>query len=136
MSKTYLIATKHAQFAEREYEPDSTIIDPWRYIPHDRARKVVRLGENKPALISVLVPSRGRPDWLQQTVGTAYKHATHDRRVEFIIYLDEDDERLETYRMQTRFAARTGLQDMITLLVRPRVLLSECWNVCAEESKG
>lgn len=136
MSKTYFIATKHAQFAEREYEADATIIDPWRYIPHDRGGRVVRLGENKPALISILVPSRGRPDWLHRTVFSAFQRATHPKRIEVVIYLDEDDERLETYNMQLRFAIQPALRDQLKLLVRPRALLSECWNVCAQEAKG
>jgi hypothetical protein len=136
VGKTYFIATKHSQFAEQEFESDATVIDPWRYIPEQAAGRVRRLGENKPPLISVLLPSRGRPDMLHRTIFTAFQTATHPHRIEFIVYLDEDDERLESYTMQIYFAVKVALQQQLRLLIRPRALLSECWNECAKVARG
>ena len=134
MSKLYFVATKHAQFAERDYEPDATIIDPWRYIPPRAAGRVRRLGEHKPALISVLLPSRGRPDWLGRALGTAHKTATFPKRMEFIVRLDEDDSLLDAYYNGDGLY-RPHVQ-RVANLVGPRTLLSACWNECYEESQG
>lgn len=137
MSKVYFVATKHQQYATAEYEPGSVIIDPWRYIPTTKAACVHRVGENKPPLISVLVPSRGRPDWLARTIRTAYDTATHQRRVEFVIWIDEDDTDDIDYAFKARFSGPQDLPDgLIRILRGPRTLLSECWNRCAEQARG
>ena len=134
--KTSFIATKHDLFRNYIFEPGTTVIDPWRYVSDGPNWKVKRLGENKPALISILVPSRGRPDWLQRTVATAFMTAVHPRRIEFVIYLDEDDARLESYTLQLRFAMKSEFEANLRMIVKPRALLSECWNVCAKKAKG
>lgn len=137
LSKVYFVATKHAQYATADYEPDSVIIDPWRYIPTTKAARVHRVGENKPPLISVLVPSRGRPDWLARTIRTAYNTATYQRRVEFVIWLDDDDTDDIDYALKARFSGPADLPDgLIRILRGPRTLLSECWNRCAEHARG
>jgi glycosyl transferase/beta-hydroxylase protein BlmF len=89
---------------------------------------VHRLGQNKPELISVLVPSRGRPVPLMQMAVSALQTATHQRRIEIVVRLDEDD--AENYR--PRIHEGHGVR----YLVGPRALLSECWNECAAVAKG
>jgi len=137
VSKIFVIATKHEVYANMAYEPGSTIIDPWRYIPETAAAKVWRIGENKPTLISVLVPSRGRPDLLARTIRTAYETATHQRRVEFVVWLDEDDSSDLDYAFKARFSApEEYATDLIRIIRGERRLLSECWNICAEHARG
>jgi hypothetical protein len=97
-------------------------------IPDQPGVTVRRLGENRPALISVLVPSRGRPDGLMKMIVSAAKMATHERRVEFIVRLDFDDPKLEEY-----FWPRL---EGVTYIQGPRELLSACWNRCYESAKG
>jgi len=126
VSKLYFIATKHAQYTETDFVPGSTVIDPWRYIPDQTDIEIRRIGENKPELISILVPSRGRPEWLTRTIVSAFKTATHERRIEFIVRLDEDDPRLDAY------PSFVGVE----YLVGPRALLSACWNECAAKARG
>lgn len=139
MSKTYVIATKHERYRETDFAPGSTVIDPWRYIPDQKGVTVKRIGENKPALISVLVPSRGRPDMLARTIRTAFETATHTRRLEFVVRIDDDDPKEMDYHFKAKFAALVEvapLPDMVRVLVGPRVLLSECWNICASHASG
>lgn len=137
MSKVFFVATKHQIYAEMAHEPNSTVIDPWRYISETAAAKVRRIGEHKPALISVLVPSRGRPDWLSRTIRTAYETATHQRRVEFVIWLDDDDRYDLDYAFKVRFSApEQYATDLVQIIRGERRLLSECWNICAQHARG
>jgi len=76
---TYFVATKHAEYATREFPPGSTVIDPWRYIPDQPDVTVRRIGENRPARISILLPSRGRPDWFLRLVQSVRATVTHPR---------------------------------------------------------
>lgn len=126
MSKVYFIATAHNIYREREFPPGSVVIDPWRMIPPQSGVTVKRLGENKPALISILVPSRGRPEGLARMITTAYNTAVHKRRIEFVVRLDADDTASYIFPMDLP----------VILLSGPRTLLSECWNECADQADG
>ena len=81
MSKVYLIGTAHDQYRQREFEPGDVVIDPWRMIPDQEGVTVRRLGENKPAMISVLVPSRGRPEAFKDMQASMWRTATFPNRV-------------------------------------------------------
>lgn len=111
------IATKHPDYAEGF--PGDTVIDPWRYVKGARG-----IGSNKPTLISILVPSRGRPAQFIRMANSARRTATHDRSVEVVVYLDDDDPTAGSYYGQD-----------ITLR-GPRVMLSEMWNECAKAARG
>jgi glycosyl transferase/beta-hydroxylase protein BlmF len=136
VSKVYVIATAHDAYRQRVFEPGSVVIDPWRMIPDQKDVTVKRLGENKPALISLLVPSRGRPDSLHKMVYSAFSNATHQRRIEVVAYLDEDDPRLFEYDMQVPCAVHVDLMKNVRLGSGPRMLLSESWNYCFKIAKG
>jgi len=110
------------------------VIDPWRMIPDQHGVTVRRVGENRPALISILVPSRGRPEALRQMVYSAQQTATHQRRVEFVVYLDDDDPMVADYFWDVKQVA--PYRDGIRLLQFRRALLSECWNECYRWSSG
>src|SRR5688572_20333 len=126
--KVFFIATAHEAYREKEFPTGSVVIDPWRMIPAQKGVRVNRLGENKPALISVLLPSRGRPEGLARMMNSLYETAAHRRYVEVVVRLDEDDPKLGEYWQlsQHPFIAKTG----------PRILLSECWNQAAEAADG
>lgn len=135
MPKTYFIATKHRLYAKRDFPPGSTVIDPWRYIPDQKDVTVRRLGENKPALISLLVPTRGRPQEFSRMVHSAYFNATHPGRIEALAYLDEDDESIFEYRLCANIMAPIG-KDWVHFITGERILLSEMWNACYREARG
>jgi hypothetical protein len=126
VSKVFFIATAHDAYRQWEFPKGSVVIDPWRMIPDQEGVTVKRIGENKPALISILVPSRGRPAELLNMIDSAQTTAIFPNRVEFVVYLDEDDPMVKTYRVMRspRF------------LVGPRILLSQAWNQCAASAEG
>ncbi len=132
MSKVFLIGTAHDQYRRREFQPGDVVIDPWRMIPDQDGVTVRRLGENRPALISVLVPTRDRPDGLKRVYRTALATATYPRQLEFVVYLDNDDPRYGTYvEYNDVWSEGQG-----RLIIGERQLLSECWNECYRHSTG
>ncbi len=128
LSGIFIIATAHDEYREREFPPGSTVIDPWRMIDDQPGVSVRRLGDNRPALISILLPSRGRPLGVDRVVNSVRKTATHLRFIEFVIRLDSDDASKDEYLQYEGVRLR--------YLQRPRELLSLCWNECAEEAYG
>lgn len=125
-SVIYFIATKHKQYTETEFPKGSVVIDPWRYIPDQDGVTVKRIGENKPAMISLLVPTRGRPDGLWNLLLSAYETATHPKRIEIVAYVDDDDPDREEYFEN----------DHVKWVLGPRIVLSEMWNKCYEAASG
>lgn len=122
MSKLYFIATKHPEYAVEVFPQDSVVIDPWRYIRSRYGISVRRIGENKPEMISLLAPTRGRPEQFAEMVESAFSTATHVKRVEVIAYRDVDDE--------SEYAERKG----VSWVRADRCLLSEAWNRCQRAS--
>jgi hypothetical protein len=125
VSKVYLIGTAHEQYRQRSFNPGDVVIDPWRMIPDQEGVTVRRLGENKPALISILVPSRGRVEELGQMVQSAYETAIYPRSLEVWAYVDQDDPEYSNYISDWDCAPARFISG-------ERRLLSECWNVCAK----
>jgi hypothetical protein len=78
--------------------------------------------------ISILCPTRGRPDNVLRMMNTAL--ATAEGPIEFVFYVDEDD--LPTIDVLSKVAAAPGLN--VKTIIGPRILLSECWNRCAEQA--
>ena len=122
--KTFFVATKHPDYAHMTYPPGSTVIDPWRYIPDQEGVIVKRIGENKPELISILCPTRERPNEFRRLVESVLSLATHERRVEIVAYHDEDD-----------ISGYYGLPK-VQWVFGPRIVLSEMWNECYRHSRG
>ncbi len=82
-------------------------------------------------IISLLLPSRGRPDGLDRFIHSALMTADSPAQLEIVVRLDDDDESKydnikETYRDQHNIKWVSG----------PRVVLSECWNDAYKESIG
>lgn len=131
MSKVYFISTKHPEYADAVFEEGSTVIDPFRYIPDQRGVSVKRIGENRPELISILVPSRQRALEFSHLVRSIEETATHSRFVEIVSYVDEDDPELALYPSFALYPFHGHER-----IVGPRILLSEAWNECARVSSG
>lgn len=74
-------------------------------------------------MISLLVPTRGRPEGFARMVRSAIDTAWSPDRVEVVAYQDADDQRYaEGWSDQT--------------IVGERIVLSEMWNRCAEAARG
>jgi len=125
----YLIGTAHDQYRQREFAPGDVVIDPWRMIPDQAGVTVRRLGENRPAMISILVPSRGRPQAFRDMQASAWRTATFPNRFEIVFRLDDDDPKLDKYPHSMEWTISKQI-------VGPRLLLSECWNECYRHASG
>ena len=75
-------------------------------------------------MISLCCPSRGRPKLAKRLVDTAL--ATADYDVEFLFYLNQDDETLEEYR---------DLLDEKYYIIGPNQSTCYSWNLLAEKAK-
>lgn len=75
-------------------------------------------------MISLLVPSRGRPDQLTTMWTSATQTADHPDRVELVVYRDDDDP--------------TDPPDLgdATVIEGSRICLSQMWNQCADQATG
>lgn len=82
------------------------------------------------ARISILCPTRGRPDNMVRLVESCDRNAAGS--VEFVFYLDEDDE-LSIERARELSVARGG---GVTAVTGPRIVLSEMWNECANYARA
>lgn len=74
-------------------------------------------------MISVLCPTRGRPESVERMIESAWE--TADTDIEIILHADRDDPQLDqTAALLVEFPG-------VRLLVDDRMLLSEYWNRCA-----
>ena len=124
----FFIGTAHDQYRTHQFPPGSVVIDPWRMIPDQPGMTVRRLGENRPALISVLVPSRGRPEMFTRMYESLYATAVYPRSVEVVAYLDTDD------LTKADYPNENGVP--IWYRGGGRCLLSEAWNHCYAHARG
>lgn len=121
------ISTRHGVYGLPGYfEKGTTVIDPFRYVPDTAGVRVRRIGQNKPELISLLLPSRSRPKQHARMLDSAFEFATHDRQLEVITYLDRDDPDVGMYWRHPQGQ----------VIVGDRILLSECWNECLKRARG
>lgn len=82
-------------------------------------------------MISLLCPTRGRPHNMTRFAESAITLAEDPAQVEIVFYLDEDD----TDSIATARALREdGVHGRD--VIGPRIVLSSCWNRCAEQALG
>lgn len=79
-------------------------------------------------MISILLPSRQRPENVRRMVKSALKTAKNPDDIEIIVRLDEDD--------PTAKELMNNPPKNAQLFTGPRVVLSEMWNECYERSNG
>lgn len=77
--------------------------------------------------ISILVPTRGRPENIKRLYKSVCDTAFDSSQIEFVFYVDEDD--------KTSFDTIKSLGG-IPVLVGPRIILSKMWNECAAIARG
>lgn len=63
-------------------------------------------------MISVLCPTRGRPDSMRRSAATLLDHATHPDRVEILTACDDDDPRLADYDIPTLIGPPLGYRGL------------------------
>jgi hypothetical protein len=84
-----------------------------------------------PGVISLLVPSRGRPEMCAQMWNSACGNAGDPQHLELVLYLDDDDPTVDRYLEQTLHWPTS-----IVEVRGPRIVLSQTWNRCYEQAAG
>lgn len=77
-------------------------------------------------MISLLCPTRNRPDNIERLWKSALETAKDPYGIELVLYIDNDDKSYEGLQLQGR----------VTRVYGPRVVLSECWNRAYDYSIG
>jgi hypothetical protein len=81
-------------------------------------------------MISILTPTRKRPDNVRRLITSALETAETSWDLEFIFYVDNDAE-LESVPDDI-----DDLAENMVVVTGPRIVLSECWNRCYEVAEG
>ena len=76
--------------------------------------------------ISLLVPTRQRPAQLERFMRSAVEFAERPDAVEFVVYVDRDDNSYDEFAWPDRTVVAAG----------DRITLSECWNRCHAAAAG
>lgn len=79
-------------------------------------------------MISILLPSRGRPDNIKRLYQSILATARFPSEIEMIIRLDEDD--------PTKDELLDNPPPIATVFTGPRITLSKYWNECYDRAKG
>lgn len=82
--------------------------------------------------LSLLCPTRNRPDKMARMWKSAVETAAHPDSVEIVFYLDNDD---VAGMCGLRLAAGVRPQQ-VRAVVGGRITLSQCWNAAAEIARG
>ena len=75
--------------------------------------------------ISLLLPTRERPQALRELYESAMNLADHPEQVELIVYIDDDDNSYEDYN-----------PPRLKKIGGERKTISKCWNDCWKAAKG
>lgn len=75
--------------------------------------------------ISLLLPTRQRPEQFIRFCNSALAEAEHPDQVEIIAYVDNDDNSYDDLKLPN-----------LKIIRGPRVVLSEMWNACWKEATG
>ena len=82
-------------------------------------------------MISVITPSRGRPDLAEQHYQSIFLTASSSSNVELLLYVDDDDPMVDAYRKHFEHRA------CVDLVIGPHLKsIGVCWNVLARRAKG
>ena len=80
-------------------------------------------------MISILVPTRGRPESMRRFCDACFATATDPTQVEILFYIDSDDSD------SLSFMAEVQSDPRIRAVVGPRIYLAEAWNVLCREAR-
>lgn len=76
-------------------------------------------------MISILVPSRKRPDRLKELYNSMCETAASPGNIEFVVYVDDDDNSYENINLYN-----------MRIIQGPQISIAEAWNVCWQNANG
>ena len=82
--------------------------------------------------ISLLTPSRGRPQFMKRLIVSAIDKAENPENIKAVFYIDSDD--IRSYEMYRQI--RVNYFGQVDAIIGPRVIVSKMWNKCAEIATG
>ncbi len=82
--------------------------------------------------ISILCPTRNRVDNIEKFVTSVYETAEFKDLLEFIFYIDDDD---ENSVLKCEELSNNNIYS-IKVVIGERIIMSSMWNKCFEESTG
>jgi len=80
-----------------------------------------------PMKISILMPTRGRPNWVQRFLDSVVETAKEPESIETILFIDDDD-------IQSHLIEHPSAN--VVKLIQPRKTLGEMYKYCFEMSNG
>lgn len=88
-------------------------------------------------VLSLLCPTRGRPERMHQMAGSALATAADPDRVEILAYVDDVDDKLEAYKAVAGELVREhGAQGRIKLLIGPAIGVPRAMNILTQSARG
>lgn len=85
-------------------------------------------------MISLLIPSKGRPQGMQTVLESAFSKAHNSQEIEIVFYLDEDD---KDSILKGQGLVDTYSSTHVKYIVGPSErVLSKLWNHCYEQATG
>jgi len=82
-------------------------------------------------MISILVPTRGRPNNMVRLWDSIENTVSNPKNVEIIFYIDDDDKQsIELVKKQK------PLKCVVKYIIGERIVLSKMWNECHKIAKG
>jgi hypothetical protein len=83
--------------------------------------------DTPPVVISLLVPTRSRPQQVSELWSSAQEHASRPDEVELVLYIDDDD---------PNPVDASNLLGRVQVVYGERIVLSEMWNECWRRALG
>jgi glycosyltransferase involved in cell wall biosynthesis len=77
--------------------------------------------------ISLLMPTRGRPELAERFIASVLTHSSQLARVEVVIYVDDDD--TGSHHIASELVA-------VKRIIGPRINMGACTKVCLEAARG
>lgn len=81
-------------------------------------------------MISILLPTRNRPDNLRRLIKSIQETADDKKDIEMVVYIDNDDKSYD----QESWGDVGGPR--VQTVKGERIILSKMWNVCYEKAQG
>lgn len=78
-------------------------------------------------IISLLMPTRGRPELAERFIASVVTHSSQLTRVEVVIYVDDDD--TGSHHIASELIA-------VKCIIGPRITMGACTSACLEAARG
>jgi len=136
-SRSRVVSIVNATLAARRWLTGVVLLEPRRLVSRAQFARRARAATAGANRLSLLCPTRGRPDRLAALLRSLDRTVAIGHRVEVLCYADTDDPALPAYRaLFDRAARRYPRLDRCVLEVGEPVGVPTAWNVLAAAATG